>query len=473
MSFAALIYGINIVLVFVVICLQRRDPIVSLAWALTFALFPIVGLIVFLIFGNGLKRKTAKRYLEKLDMNLDLEEKLNKSHAIKTLSTRRDDCEADMMLYLLNIGNSAVTENNATKIYTDADSKYFDLIEDIRRAKSTINMSYFIYRNDIIGKKIMKELVQKAQEGVEVRFLYDSIGCFTTDKYLFQKLKAAGGYVSAFFPVKLTSYSKLNHRNHRKIVVIDGKIGYLGGMNIGDEYKGLKRLRPWRDTHMRIEGEAVTYLQKVFALDWMFSTDEDLSSDLNKYFPRSYEPFGEKTIQIVAGGPDTEEDEIKCGMIKMINSAKDYIYIQSPYFVPDKPFLSALTMAAKSGRDVRLMIPGKPDKYTVYCTTYSFLGELLDAGVKVYKYHGFIHSKTIVMDNKISTIGTTNTDIRSFHLHFEVNAFVYDEKFAQENKRIFLKDIGNCDEITKREYDKRNIFKKFAEGFCRMFSPIM
>lgn len=467
------IYIINFLILIIMVCFERRDPVVSLAWVLGFTVVPVVGFIVFLIFGSGLKKKTANKYLEKWRMNLDLTEKMDKNIARYNLRNSADNPDSELILYLMNTNNSVLTINNDVKIYTEAQEKYKDLLEDIHNAKESINMLYFIIRNDDISKKIIAALTEKAKQGVEVRFLYDSFGCLLTHKSIFNKLRQAGGKVSPFFPVKLTSYSKLNHRNHRKIVVIDGKVGYMGGINIGDEYMGKKKPSPWRDTHIRIKGDAVIYLQKVFSLDWLFSTDEDLSDNLNKYFPRQFDISGDKKIQIAASGPDSQEEEVKCGMIKMLNMAKDTVFIQTPYFVPDQPFLTALKMAAQTGKDIRLMIPGIPDKKSVYNTTYSFIGELLDAGIRVFKYPGFIHSKTMVMDEKISTIGTTNMDIRSFQLHFEVNAFIYDEKTAAECKRIFLKDQSICEEIFIEDYKKRGIRQQIREGFFRLFSPIM
>ena len=466
-------YVVNFAVLVVIVCFERRDPVVSLAWVLGFTVIPVVGFVVFLIFGQGLKKKTAKKYAAKWRMNIDLSEKIQKEREIDTLRQNKDYRHSQLMLYLLNTNNSVYTEGNDVKIYTDAKEKYMDLIHDIRQAKESIHLLYFIIRDDQISRKILKELSQKAREGVEVRFLYDDFGSLLTPRHIFKELKQSGGKVSAFFPVTLGSYSKINHRNHRKIVVVDGKIGYLGGINIGDEYMSLKKLRPWRDTHLRITGGAVKFLQKAFALDWVFSTDEDLSVNIKKYFPFCDTAEGETGIQIVASGPDSAEEEVKCAMISMINSAKDHVYIQTPYFVPDKSFINAIKMASQSGVDVRVMIPGKPDKSYVYYTTYSYMGELLDAGIKVYIYDGFIHAKTLVCDGDISTIGTTNIDIRSFQLHFEINAVMYGEKTAAECNRIFIRDIKHCTQLSSEDYGKRGVWQQMKEGFFRLFSPIL
>lgn len=469
-------YIINFILIITVVCFQRRDPVVSMAWVLCFITFPGIGLIIFVIFGLGLKRHTKKQYLQKFELASKSDVRLNKQLR-KVDKFSGDKKYADMYRYFSTIAKSPYTEHNSVEIFTDAKDKYASVLKDIENAKKNINLLYFIVRDDEISNKIIDALIKKANQGVEVRFLYDGFGSLLTNPKIFKKLKATkNAYVAEFFPVKLFSSSKINHRNHRKIIVIDGKIAYLGGMNIGDEYMGLKKPSPWRDTHMRIEGEAVFQVQKYFSFDWEFSTGENLSHKVKEFF--SYRTDIEKKVpmQIVASGPESEEDEIKSGMLKMINSAKKYIYIQTPYFVPDSSVLTAIQLAAKSGVDVRLMIPGIPDKKYVYHNTLSYVGDVLPSGVRVYQYPGFIHSKTIVCDDDIVTIGTTNIDSRSFTLHFEINAFIYDEETALLNKNIFLKDLSICKPITAELYEQRkknHPLSYMADGFFRLFSPIM
>lgn len=469
-------YIINFILIITVVCFQRRDPVVSMAWVLCFITFPGIGLIIFVIFGLGLKRHTKKQYLQKFELASKSDVRLNKQLR-KVDKFSGDKKYADMYRYFSTIAKSPYTEHNSVEIFTDAKDKYASVLKDIENAKKNINLLYFIVRDDEISNKIIDALIKKANQGVEVRFLYDRFGSLLTNPKIFKKLKATkNAYVAEFFPVKLFSSSKINHRNHRKIIVIDGKIAYLGGMNIGDEYMGLKKPSPWRDTHMRIKGEAVFQVQKYFSFDWEFSTGENLSHKVKEFF--SYRTDIEKKVpmQIVASGPESEEDEIKSGMLKMINSAKKYIYIQTPYFVPDSSVLTAIQLAAKSGVDVRLMIPGIPDKKYVYHNTLSYVGDVLPSGVRVYQYPGFIHSKTIVCDDDIVTIGTTNIDSRSFTLHFEINAFIYDEETALLNKNIFLKDLSICKPITAELYEQRkknHPLSYMADGFFRLFSPIM
>ncbi|MCX7714561.1 MAG: cardiolipin synthase [Clostridia bacterium] len=464
-------YVINFILVIVLVGFERRDPVVALAWVLAFTLLPIAGAIIFLFFGKGLKSYTRRKYALKAQRDEEYSRILKKQHEIfRTRESERP--YTDIIRYLLAVNQSIYTDDNHVKIFTDAAEKYNSLFCDIENAKETINLLYFIIRNDETGRKLLSLLEKKAREGVEVRLLYDDFGSILTPKRIFNGLKRAGGKVHLFFPVKLGSLLKINHRNHRKIVVVDGKIAYMGGMNIGDEYMGKKKPSPWRDTHIKVQGSAVYFLQERFAMDWLYATNEDLSNQFKKFF--THTTFaGDVGMQIVTSGPDSKSEEIKCGMIKMINEAKRYIYIQTPYFVPDKPFLEAMRMAAASGVDVRIMLPGIPDKRYVYYTSLSYVGEMLDAGISVYLYPGFIHSKTIVADDTVSTIGTTNIDIRSFQLHFEINAFMYDEDTAVECRKIFENDAEKCFVVTKEWYNRRGILQVLKEGFYRLFSPIM
>lgn len=473
MDIVILVYILNFITMIVLVCFERRDPVVSLAWLFGFTAVPVLGYVVFLVFGTGMKRKTAKKYAEKWHMNMDLSEKMSIEDEKKKLKEYKFLPYSDIMSYLINANSSVLTDGNDVKIYTDAQDKFEDLFADIKNAEDSIHLIYFIIRDDEIGNQLLKLLAEKARAGVKVRFLYDDIGSFLTKRQIFDELKSAGGRVAPFFPLKFGAYSKLNHRNHRKIVVIDGKIGYTGGINVGDEYFGRKELSPWRDTHIRITGPAVRYLQKAFSLDWAFSTKEDISLSIARYYPLAEKQAENKRIQIACSGPDTKGEEIKCALIKMINSAKEHVYIQTPYFIPDQSFLSSLKLSAKSGVDVRVMIPGLPDKKYVYYSTESYIGELLEAGVRVYKYNGFLHAKTMVVDGGISTIGTTNIDIRSFQLHFEVNAFIYDSSTADECNSIFRNDLKDSVEITTAVYSRRNLKQRVLEGFFRLFSPIM
>ncbi len=465
-TFIQIAYLLNFIIIVTLVFFQRRNPISSMAWILCLLLLPAVGGVLFLIFGVGIKAYTNKKYMEKLEIN----EKsvLNKQKQL--ILKQRNSEYSGLINYFLNC-NCVYCQNNSVEIFTDAQKKYESLFEDIKNARESINILYFIIRNDVIGNRLIDILCEKARQGVKVRLMYDGFGSILTPRRLFDRLRREdASEVAEFFPVRIFSMSKINHRNHRKIVIIDDKTAYLGGMNIGDEYMGKskKRSLPWRDTHIRIEGSAVEYVQRCFAMDWEFSTGKKIPAKT----PASVNS-GSTDMQIVASGPDSENEEIKCGMIKMLYDARDHAYLQTPYFVPDESFLAAINAAKHSGVDVRVMIPGVPDKKYVYHTTMSYVGELLEAGVRVYLYPGFIHSKTLTVDDSICTVGSTNADIRSFRLLFELNAFMYSTEKSTECRQIFEKDMSICHELTLDEYKKRGIIKILKEGFFRLFSPIM
>ena len=467
-NFIWVVYLINFAIVVTIVCFQKRNPVASMAWIMCFVALPIVGGLLFLIFGVGVSALTARKYKEKLEVNekyiLDRQKEYAEKHSEITSNT--------LVNYLLNC-DSVYTDNNEVEIFTSGKEKYKRLFEDIENAKESIDLLYFIFNDDVTGNELIDLLVKKSEEGVRVRLLYDGGGTMLTSKKLFKRLEnSKNGQAVEFFPVRLYSLYKINHRNHRKIAVIDGTCAYLGGMNIGDEYANISKKKKtlFRDTHIRIFGEASEYVSRCFAMDWEFSTGEQVRvKNLAGMFD-----MGEKLpMQIVASGPDSKNEEIKCGMIKMINGAKKYVYIQTPYFIPDQAFLTALEIAQKSGVDVRIMIPGIPDRKYVYHTTMSYIGEVLECGIKVYLYPGFIHSKTVTADDKIVTIGSANTDIRSFKLLFEINAFMYDEKTAIRSREIFEKDMAECAVLSNEQYKKRGIVKMVQEGFFRLFSPIM
>lgn len=310
---------------------------------------------------------------------------------------------------------------------------------------------------------------------MKVRVLYDELGSRQLTKGFFKAFREAGGEAEAFFPSKLRFINlRLNYRNHRKLAIIDGNIGYVGGFNVGDEYLGLNsRFGYWRDTHLRIQGEAVYAMQVRFILDWnQASHHNDITYESN-LFPKINSP-GNVGIQIVTSGPDSRYEHIKNGYIKMISSAKKSIHIQTPYFIPDASLLDALRIAALSGVEVHLMIPDKPDHPFVYWATLSYIGEMLGTGANVYLYNnGFIHAKTIIIDEKISSVGTANIDVRSFKLNFEVNAFLYDEHISKQLTHIFHQDLRVSSQLTVKQYLERSRWIKFKESISRLLSPIL
>ena len=372
--------------------------------------------------------------------------------------------------------DSMLTDDNKVDVYTCAEDKYEALLSDIAAAKTSVHLLYFTFNADHVGQRFIDLLAKKASEGVEVRLLYDTIGNFPYLISDFKKIYQAGGKVYRFFP--LVNIFKVNYRNHRKIVVIDGHIAYTGGINISKSYVGEhKRAKPWRDTHIRITGSGVHAFQERFLLDWIHVSKEkfdfDNESTRRLYFPAA-EPddCGSALMQVVSSGPDVEGEHIKYGYIKMINGAKRSLYMQSPYFIPDDAFMLALRLAVDSGVDVRIILPGVPDKRLVYLISRSYLKELLHTGVKIYLYNGFIHSKMIIMDGEIVTIGTANIDIRSFLLDFEINAFIYSNEFADRCEKIFYDDLKQSNEITI-EQAKDSILLRLVETVLKILSPLL
>ncbi len=482
------IYVLNFICILALLFIKRKNPNETITWLLILSFLPVIGLFLYMVFGKGINLYSRRKYSIKEQRDraysalIQEQSHMDETHInlFKNHTPPFNDQAAEhhrqMIELFYHTGHSIYTQDNDVSIFTDAGKLYETLIHDIREAKESINMLYFIIKNDEIGNKIVDLLTQKADAGVEVRLIYDSLGSFFTPGRMFKRLKEAGGKVCRFFPVSLGFYLKINHRNHRKIVTIDGEIAYMGGMNIGMEYMGLSKITPWRDTHLRITGSAVLMLQEQFLLDWNFvSKTTDNLDDVHfvrKYFPPIKSP-GKLGIQIVSSDPGIAAEQIKSGLIKMVYSAQESLWIQTPYFVPDEPFLEALKTASASGVDVRIMIPGLPDKKYVWNVTMSYVRDLLNAGIKVYMYSGFMHAKMVVMDDQIATIGSTNIDIRSFALHFEVNAFIYDTEFALKCKKIFIDDEMDSTQITSEWYESRGILTLLKENFSRIFSPLM
>ena len=376
----------------------------------------------------------------------------------------------DLAYLHLNSGNWMTFNNKVTRFITGAD-KFEALVRDIRQAKEFIHLEYYIWRGDKLGTRLVEELTKKAEEGVEVRLLYDGMGNSRLPKDFFDKLHAAGGYTAAFLPPFIV---RINYRNHRKLCIIDGKVGYIGGFNVGDEYLGIvKRYGPWRDTHLRVVGDAIDQMQIRFIKDWNFTTRYGAVQLEQRYFPLREQTEGIR-MQIVSSGPDTKWHNVHNGYFKMINEAEHHIYLTTPYFVPDDGIFEALRVAALSGLDVRILIPGNPDHFFVYWASMSYLGQLLEAGVRCYQYErGFIHSKSLCIDGKMSSVGTANMDIRSFDLNFEVNAFLYDAAFTRELEQDFLNDLKSSVEITREWYYRRRWWFKVKEAVARLISPML
>lgn len=469
---------LNIFLAAALVFLERRDASSTWAWLLVLFFIPIFGFFIYLLLGRQLRKKTLFKWEGRTRVGID-SLIMHQLHALDQddFHFRDDNVHAYKDLAYLHLRNNGavLTQDNAVRIFNDGRQKFDALIADIEKAKDHIHIQYYIFRLDGLGTRLLETLTAKAKQGVQVRLLYDDMGSRRLRKRHFKEFIQAGGEVETFFPSILPIINpRLNYRNHRKIVVIDGRIGYIGGFNVGDEYIGLSRkFGYWRDTHLRVEGSAVHPLQTRFILDWnQASARQDIEYD-ESFFPAIPEK-GATTMQIVSSGPDEEWEQIKDGYLKLINMAKESIYVQTPYFIPDASFYDAIRIAALSGIDVRVMIPNKPDHPFVYWATYSYAGQLLRAGARVYIYdNGFIHTKMIVIDGKASTVGTANIDVRSFKLNFEINAFIYDKKVSSDLAELFHQDIELSTELTVDIYFARTKMIKTKESIARLLAPIL
>ena len=346
---------------------------------------------------------------------------------------------------------------------------------DMKEAKDHIHLEYFIVKDSQIAREIQAILIEKAKSGVEVRLLYDDFACWRLKirGAFLKELKEAGVKCAAFLPTKFPIFGgQLNYRNHRKIAVIDGKISYTGGLNIGDEYMGkFKKFGYWRDSHIRIRGIATHMLQLIFIIDWYLTTKELLNDE--KYMPKM-EIIGDTAIQVVGTGPDSKWEDIHYAFFAAISQAKKRVYIETPYFIPDESLLKAIKTAALSGVDVRIIFPQKIDHYLVNVASYSYLEEIMKAGGKVYLYQkGFIHSKVFLVDDDLASIGSSNMDLRSFMLNFEVNAFIYDRDYVNKIADQFYADQEDSIQLLEEDYRLRNMWVRLAESISRLFSPLL
>lgn len=473
----AVLFVINLILAFTIIFLERKDPSATLAWLLLLFSLPGVGIVLYIVFSQNISRQKIFTLFENEEKIVTSAlKKQHKELQLKNFKFENQVGYAWSDLIKLNqlYGESYYTQHNNVELFTDGIAKMERLIEDINNAKRSINIEYFIIKDDVVGNTFIDILTKKAAQGVQVRLLVDALGSRHINKSEIAIFKQAGGKYGEFFPTKLKFFnSKINYRNHRKIAVIDDTIGYTGGFNIAREYIGLKKkFGFWRDTHLRIEGSSVKDLNFRFMMDWRSATKENL--DIENMLFQPEEKKGNVGIQIVSCGPERESEEIKMGFLKMISAARKSIYIQTPYFVPDEPILDTIKMAAQSGVEVNIMIPCIPDHMFVYWATYSYVGEIIKAGGKVYIYDkGFLHAKTIIVDGEVCSVGSCNFDIRSFKLNFETNAFIYDRKTSRALEDAFREDIKNSHRLTRALYEQRGYYIKIKEVFSRMLSDIL
>ena len=474
---AVLIHIINILTIVYMVFKEKRSANNIIAWTLILYIAPYIGFIVFLLIGRKIN-KANMFGIKDSEINI-FEEYLNQVKERDKLQEEYSNLKnRDMIMAIEAMDYSPYRDDNEVVMYSDGKELFEELLASLNKAKKSINIQFYIFKNDIIGTKILDILEEKAKSGVEVRLLYDSVGSRSLNRKILKKIIDFGGKTGEFFPSWLKLINpNMNFRNHRKIVVIDNKIGFVGGFNVGDEYLGNdKKFGYWRDTHIKFKGSAVKDLNLRFLADWRYATKEEV--DLGHVLESDNEKLTKANIgiQIVSSGPNlSDRYEIKLGYLKMIQKAKKYLYIQSPYLIIDKSIADSLKLASVSGVDVRIMIPGKGDHPFVYWANLFYAGDLLESGIKIYHYdkEAFLHAKTVVIDDEICSVGTANMDTRSFELNFEVNAFIYSGEIAKEQKNEFEKDILKCEELTLEKYTNRSRIVKIKESVSRLFSDVL
>lgn len=453
-----------------VVLLENKNPVRTIAWVLVLLFLPYFGLLLYVVFGRSFKRQSRLSRKMRLQMANDLESAFTQGNT--TYANPLYASYAPLMQLLKNVAKAPVLTNNKVNYFIKGETLLNSMLNDINHAQHHIHVEYYIIESDETGEAFKDALIKKAKEGIEVRLIYDDLGSWRLKRSAINEMKRAGIKVQSFFKIRFPYFTtKLNYRNHRKIVIIDGKIGYLGGFNVADRYtKGLE-WGIWRDTHIRIEGDGVIGLQSIFQSDWVYMSKQLFKGP--SYFPISSKE-NNIPIQIVGSGPDRDWETIMQGYLHAIMYAKKYIYIQTPYFLPNESITNAIQMAALRGVDVRLMIPFRSDERIAFEASISYMKNILKSGVKVLQYKkGFIHSKTMVIDGELSIVGTANMDLRSFEQNFEVNAFIYSPDKAVELTKIFMHDAKSCSKLTLRKWEKRPIHKKLIQSLARLLSPAL
>jgi len=463
-------YAYTLISTISVLLLENRNPTKSLSWVMVLLFLPIVGMFFYLLLGQDYRKR---KIISKKSIRSVIDRPVASFDIKKLDTTLINENQLNLIKMLYKNSEAAGYAFNKIDLLPDGESTFNAVFKAIRDAKDHIHIEFFIFDDDKISNQLRELLIQKAKEGVRVRMIYDYWGSFNLSRKYLKSLKEAGVYFRPFLPFRwrISRSSKINFRNHRKLIIVDGKIGFTGGLNVADRYIYGNSLGKWRDTFVQMEGSVVHGIQLLFMVDWFF-VDRKLI-DGKEYFPTP-QKFEQNLVQLVNSGPDSDWEAIMQGIASAISSATRYIYIHSPYFMPTDVIANCMQMAALSGVDVRLMIPERSDSRLSDASTSSYLGQALEAGVRVFRYkNGFLHSKAIVIDDFISIIGSCNLDERSFAQNFEANVFIYENKTSVRLKELFLKDIEYCEELSLESWSNRKRRQKLKESFARLFSPLM
>lgn len=462
-------YYIVAIIAMITVLMEHRQPAKTIAWVLILSFMPLVGIILFFFFGQRIRKD---RYI--WQKSLDQLTKRSMIEFVEQKNLELPEQHKELIQLFVNQNWALPFKNNETDIYTSGYEFFPALLHEISKAKDHIHITSYIIEDDPLGRLIRDALIEKAHQGIEIRFLYDDVGSWKMKENFFELMREEGIEVHPFMPVRFPAFtSKVNYRNHRKIIVIDGKIGFVGGMNLALRYVKGEKGEKWRDTHVKITGAAVYGLQRAFLVDWFYA-DRTLITN-RKYYPDTAIKANNNLIQIVTSSPTNVWAELEQGYIKVLLSAKRYVYMETPYFLPTEPILFALRTAALSGVDVRLMVPFKMDSKLVQLASQSYLNQIIASGVKVLCYkNGFNHSKLLVSDDNVATIGSANIDFRSFENNFEANAFFYDKTMAERVKNIFFTDESHCIPLQNiKEINHNSFIYRLWESIVRLLSPLL
>ena len=466
------LYVAVIVGIMLTVLMDNRQPAKTIAWVLVLLFVPVVGIVLYIFFGQNTRKMKliSGRSLDQLSKRSMLE-------FVEQRNLRMPEYFSSLVRLFTNQSLSLPFKDNAVEFYTDGYQFFPALLQAIKGATNHIHLDTYIIADDPLGRLVSDALIAKAREGVEVRLIYDDVGCWRVPERFFDRMRQAGVKVRSFMPVRFPAFtSKVNYRNHRKVCVIDGTQGFIGGMNIALRYvKGLHGgTLPWRDTHMRLRGSVVYAWQRAFLVDWYF-VDRTLINDHRYYPPMPWHISNDSLAQVVTSSPIAQWPDIMQGYVRILLEAKRYVYMETPYFLPTEPVLFAMRTAALAGVDVRLLIPRRSDAWLIQLASMSYVTETLEAGVKVRLYEkGFNHSKLLVADDQISTCGSTNIDFRSFENNFEANVFFYDRQTALRIKDIYMRDEDCSINFSEaRELHHRPYMHRFVESLLRLLSPLL
>ncbi len=460
-------YAITILSIIGVVLSENRNPLKSLAWVTVLLMFPIGGIVLYIFFGRSIKNKRmiSRRNKRKLRQN---HPEIIMPHPAEYAPELRQQMELGRSL-----NDAPLYPANDMSIYHDGATKFEALLNDIAQAQNYIHLQYYIFEDDEIGKRVRSALMERAAKGVKVRIIYDHIGSIGVKSKFFKEMHAAGIECYPFFRVAFPPFAtRINWRNHRKLAIIDGAIGYVGGMNIADRYIDGGKFARWRDTHMRITGPAVAALQYSFAIDWSFMGQPLIEESIDT--TPAADTYRAAGMQLITSGPTSEWSNVAMLMLKAIGNARKRVYIQTPYFLPTESLLRSLQAAALSRVDVRVMIPRRSDSLILTYASYSYIYECLRAGIKIYLYNGgMLHSKTMMIDDHFCSIGSANIDFRSFEHNFEATMFIYSAEANANLRHQFMLDLKDSDRVNASEWRKRPMSQKAKESIVRLLSPIL